>query len=436
MNFSFFSSRIARQTCIVSLSLLTFGVTNVCGDSPAPPELEPNPVLDRLQDALHILETYHLPFSPEEACRNVVQALIRSSDPNARIISNEEALRMEKATKGLIFDACLNLRMSNGMARISNVIQNGAADLAGAKVGDWLQTIGDQVISNTDIIQVTDMLRDQEVSTVPITVKRKDDDQPIELELTLQERQLEAVSEMRELPADLCYVRVNGMYPGCGETVAGKLREWANEGKFGIVLDLRRASGEDLDSVATIANLVAEPNTLLFSLHGSANEDVKAVQSETDKALGMPILVLVDERTSLASEVLVATLSGSGKGAIVVGNSTAGDPKIRERVRLAGEEWAYIATKQLVTADGMTYRGKKGVQPDVTVNIANKNYHEYVPNRPLLTDPRETTEEEREATRLKEAIRGDTALIRAVDVLLGLKALNIRGYGYAQSIGR
>lgn len=436
MNFSTFSSQIARQTCVASLGLLTLGVANVCGDSTAAPKLEPHPVLERLQNALHILETYQLPFSSEEACKNVVQALIRSSDPNAKIISNEVALLMEKAARGLYFDAGMNLQMSNGMARVSHVFQDGAADVAGVEIGDWLQTIGDQEISSTGIVPVTDMLRNQDVSTVLITVKRKDNDQPIELELTLQERQLEAVSEMRELPADLCYVRVNGMYPGCGETVASKLREWADEGKFGIVLDLRRAAGSDLDSVAAIANLVAEPNTLLFSLHGIANEDVNAVQSETGQALGMPILVLVDERTSLASEVLVATLSGSGKGAIVVGNQTAGDPKIRERVRLAGGEWAYVATKQLVTANGITYRGKEGVQPDVTVNVANRSYREYVPDRPLLTDPRETTEEEREAKRLKDAIRGDTTLIRAVDVLLGLKALNIRGYGYAQSIGR
>ena len=429
------SMRWAARTCACVACVSWFVAGYAHAESTQAQPTNAGLVLEGLQDTLSILDKHQLPFDPSEARRNVVEALIRSSDQNAYLVDKQQALALEKDRRGMVVDAGLRVSMSNGMARVVQVVDEGPAALAGVKVDDLIQVIGEEAIVAKDVLSVSDMLRGSEGDVVSFVVKREGDQQPIELELALQARQLDAVSEMRELPADLCYARVNGMFPGCGEIVAGTMRKWAEVGKFGVVLDLRRAAGDDLGSVAAIANLFSEPNTLLFSLRDVADNDVEAVRSEPGAALGMPLLVLVDERTAGASEVLAATLRGSGKGAILVGRPTAGDPEIRTRIRLADGEWAYVATRRLVTADGTTYDGSIGVQPDMLVDIDSENYREYIPDRPLLTDPRQTTDEEREANRLKEAIRGDTGLIRAVDVLLGLKALNIRGYGYAQGIG-
>ena len=424
-----------RSTCLAVVLLGVVGAADLRGEATPPVREEVSPVITGLEDAIRILEDHHLPLSADAARKNVVEALIRTSDSKAMILSRESAARMEKGVSGILFDAGLGVSMSNGMARITSVSEGSPAATAGVKVGDILQAIGDTMISSTGVMPVTGLLRAEEETTLLLKLKREGDDQLIELDVPLQERQLDAVAEIRKLPAELGYVRVNGLYPGCGDLVARTLRAWADAGMFGVVLDLRRAAGQDLDSVAAIANLVAEPNSLLFSLHDIAKDEVQAVRSEAGKALGMPMLVLVNEETRRASEVLAATLQGSGKGAILVGTVTAGDPEIRQPIRLTDGQLAYVATKHLITADGTTYEGDAGVVPDMEVERKGEKYREYIPDQPLLTDPRETTDEEREAKRLKEAIRGDTMLIRAVDVLLGLKALNIRGYGHAQGIG-
>jgi C-terminal processing protease CtpA/Prc len=141
-------------------------------------------------------------------------------------------------------------------------------------------------------------------------------------------------------------------------------------------------------------------------------------------------MVLVDGRTTGAAELLAATLSGTGRGAMIIGQPTAGDPGIRQRVSLSSGEELYLATRRLVVAGEDKYSGQDRVRPDIYVDPAVR-YVDYEPEEPLLTDRRETTRRELETRALRLHIRGDAALTRAMDVLIGLKALNFHRFGDA-----
>ena len=209
------------------------------------------------------------------------------------------------------------------------------------------------------------------------------------------------------------------------------LNEWADVKVDGAILDLRGAGGYDVTSVIDVASLVATPGETLFSFRDARDQDIDVYRATDTKSLGLPIMVLVDDGTRGASEVLAASLSGSGRGAMIIGERTAGDPLIREYLPVTTEHVAYLATRRLVVADGTVYAGSESVEPDIVVS-PNATFIEYEPAPPILTDHRSVSETEIATKELREWITGDVPMIRAVDILFGLRALNIHGFGYAR----
>jgi C-terminal processing protease CtpA/Prc len=198
------------------------------------------------------------------------------------------------------------------------------------------------------------------------------------------------------------------------------------------VLDLRGAGGADAQSAADAASLFAESGALLFTFRDAHDQDIAVYKSNASLLLNMPAMILIDEETRGAAELLAAALAGSTRGIMLIGSVSSGDPLVREVQDLPSGEHLYLASRRLVVADGKIYNGSEGVKPDLVVAPTAVPASEYEPE-PAQEGQKELSSEEKEDKLLRERVRGDETLRRAVDVLLGLKALNIRGVERAEN---
>jgi C-terminal processing protease CtpA/Prc len=133
-------------------------------------------------------------------------------------------------------------------------------------------------------------------------------------------------------------------------------------------------------------------------------------------------MVLIDGETSGASELLAAVLKEWGRGVLLIGQPTGADPLVREAIPLNGRR-AYIATRS-VRIGGSVFDGRQPVAPGILLRSGAMRERFYEPeslDRPWS----KLLDEEKEDKALRDRINGDTGLQRAVDILLGLKALNI-----------
>jgi carboxyl-terminal processing protease len=239
---------------------------------------------------------------------------------------------------------------------------------------------------------------------------------------------LPSVASGEVLPFALGLLRIQHLHPGSGAEALSLLQAWQETGLYGVVVDLRGADGEDLESVEVIGGALAKAGDVLFAFRDGADQDVQVVLA-TGGALRFPIMVLVDEETGGAAEVLAAVLRDSVRGAMVFGQPTRGDFLLREAVEVSPGMSYQIATRRLVTGDGTVYTGRGGVRPDVMVMRQETGATDFRAER---SRRRQVVEEEVEQQKLHVRTRGDAALRRAVDVLLGLKALDIRPHSRVQ----
>jgi len=232
----------------------------------------------------------------------------------------------------------------------------------------------------------------------------------------LMEKSLESAEEW---PEEICYLKLRGVYRDAGEEVVGCLAKWNAAGKMGVILDLRSAGGESLASVDKIAELYVSGDPLLYQLKSGCGTVVESHRLKVDSMPmegDMRLVVVVNEMTRDASEVLAALLK-SRRHVLLIGARTKGDAGARESVRLSQNEILHIATRRVVI-NGQQYE-TSGVVPDITVD-AGKGNGGKLPAKEISIKPE--SGKAQEDRRLMEKVYSDPALLRATDILLGLKA--------------
>ena len=389
-------------------------------------------IMKSVAEMLDVVQKTGLPLDEKAASRAVVEALIKVADPSSRIFTAEEVNLAKDRQQGFVYDVGIKVQATNGLPVIVEVADDSVAASAGIKVGEMIEKIGDQeIISGTSAQAVARMLRSDKPGRVTVKIR---DEKGVsrDVELERSRIKLQAVESAEDLPLGLCYLQLNGVFEGCGRDVVSSLRGWAESGRAGVVIDLRGADGMDLESVADIAGVFAESGAMLFAVRDMDNQDIGVYNAKTQTNLGMPAMVLVDSKTVGAAEILAAVLSGSVRGAMLLGNVTGGDPVVRDWIALSSGESLYTMARRIVLADGHIYDGREGVKPDVVLLENAPAMPEFEPEAAPVNG-REITEEEKQDKKLRERVKNDAALRRAVDVLLGLKALNIRGAGFSEN---
>ncbi len=375
--------------------------------------------------ALAVLARVQPDPDPAALDRAVAEAILRVGDPGARVLSEAERLHFEEERDGRDFVVGVRLTMSNGWPAVLGVASNSPAARAGLQPGDLITAVNGQDLANVGISRAAMLLRGHAAARLQIEYQRAGRGSN-EVAATLEMGPVPAVETAERLGGDLAYLRLNGIFPGTAAEVAAYLTNWQTGGRFGVVLDLRGADGRADDEALALAARFEQAGRTLCTWKDVQGRELTTHRVRDGEPFEMPLLALVDAETTGAAELLAAVLAGGVRGALVVGSSTSGDPLVRELVSLGADQTALVATRRLVTADGRIYDGRSGLVPDVKVEPVRRTEAEYEPS--TLLDRRLTVDEELEDRALRSRLQGDLALRRAVDVLLGLKALNIRAF--------
>ena len=377
-------------------------------------------------EVVSLLQKSGVAFDGDRARRAAASALVQSADPLGDLLTETQAKHLKASHAGRIYDSGIHLITSNGLHRVHRMDPGTPAPRAGVHLGDVILAVDGKKFSDNRFSEAVELIRSKAERTLKLTLQNTEGEIR-ELALTLRAGQLNTVEITEALPEKIGYVKINGLYKNGAAGLVKQLRNWEQQGKVGLIIDLRNASGRNLASVKTIAEQFTPSSSPLFTLQHAPLNRVEKFESGETAPITLPVMVLVNHRTSGASELLAAVLKGSGLGVMVLGEPTKGDFALREFIQLTGGDYLYIATHQVVMSDGTTHNGSRGIQPDVEVVDINMKVTTLAPEPNFNT--RETGDEDRIGERVKERMAHDAIMQRAFDVLIGLKALNIRAFG-------
>jgi len=231
-----------------------------------------------------------------------------------------------------------------------------------------------------------------------------------------------APASLTELDAGVWLLRAPLLDAAAADQVAtGLVRPAASGG--GLILDLRGSTGDNLDAVDAVAAPHVASDTFLYRLRDGRGEECDLRSAPAAPRAAAPLLVLIDEDTRGTAELLAALFAAAPRGVLLVGARTRGDAARRELRPLADGRVVRLATGWFAWPDGTTWRGT-GIAPHVAVS-AGDPVRVDIPTNATTRTGKPLAEAAKRHLALFARVREDAALARAVDLVLGLKALAI-----------
>jgi carboxyl-terminal processing protease len=345
---------------------------------------------------------------------------------------------MREQTKGEFGGLGIEVTMENGFVKVVSPIDDTPAANAGLKAGDFITHIDGESVLGLTLSEAVDKMRGEIGSEIVITINRDDTSDPFDVSIIRDVIKIRAVRARVE--GNVGILRITTFNEQTEDNLkAGiaEIKEKIGADKIaGYIVDLRNNPGGLLSQAIAVSDAFLETGEIV-STRGRDLEEADRVNARPgDLTDGKPIVVLINEGSASASEIVAGALQDQRR-AILLGAKTFGKGSVQTVMRLGDKGAMKLTTARYYTPSGRSIQSL-GIEPDILVEerkIADADGEGEPAGRPsrseadlrgslenvLSDDERKLLEEERarhEATALLR--QEDFQLAYALDLLAGL----------------
>ena len=308
----------------------------------------------------------------EGAIKGFVEGL---GDPYTEYLPKEEMAEFTEETSGQYVGIGVYLTNDKTTNTILVVgIMNGSPALdAGMQAGDIIEKVNDVTYTGETMDDAIKVLKGEEGTSAKVTVLR--DGKEIDLTVTRKKITVEHVSS-KMVEDNIAYLQVDSFDSGVAESFKNKITDIKNQGAKGIIIDLRSNGGGIVDEATGIADLfLKKGETILITKSKIANEQLTV--SKNDAIItDIPVVILVNEGTASASEILAGALKDKYPNTTIVGMKTYGKGVIQTLYSLSDGSGLKITTEEYYTPNHNKIN-KEGITPDVKVDLTKNAEGKY-----------------------------------------------------------
>lgn len=308
----------------------------------------------------------------EGAIKGFVEGL---GDPYTEYLPKEEMAEFTEETSGQYVGIGVYLTNDKTTNTILVVgIMNGSPALdAGMQAGDIIEKVNDVTYTGETMDDAIKVLKGEEGTSAKVTVLR--DGKEIDLTVTRKKITVEHVSS-KMVENNIAYLQVDSFDSGVAESFKKQVTELVNKGAKGIIIDLRSNGGGIVSEATGIADLfLKKDETILITKSKIANEQLTV--SKNDAIItDIPVVILVNEGTASASEILAGALKDKYPNTTIVGMKTYGKGVIQTLYSLSDGSGLKITTEEYYTPNHNKIN-KEGITPDVEVDLTKNSEGKY-----------------------------------------------------------
>ena len=315
--------------------------------------------------------------------RGAIDGMLNSLDPHSSYLDEKGFRSLMTTTEGNYGGLGLSVTQEDGAVKVIAATEGTPADKAGIKAGDFLTHINGKLVFGGTLDEAVDQMRGPPGSTVKITVVRPGRDKPFDVMITRAIIELPAVKW--EIKDRVGIINVNSFNKTTTEATLAAMAaiDKSLGGKpLGYILDLRSNPGGLLDQAIGLSDAFLNQGEIV-SQRGRKKSDIERYYAKPgDAANGLPVIVLVDEGSASASEIVAGALQEHHR-ALVMGERTFGKGSVQTLLPLSQNTALRLTTARYYTPSGRSVQ-EGGIMPDIIV--------------PQLSDP-----DRKDRPRLREA---------------------------------
>lgn len=259
------------------------------------------------------------------------------------------------------------VEMRDGFVTIVTPIDNSPAQAADVQPGDIVTAVDGEDVSGQSLQDVVSKILGPAGTDVEITFFRPETGEELTKTITRARIDLENVTWAMLPDSSVALMRIAGFSQGVGKDLSEAIDAAEAQGATGIILDLRNNPGGLLAEAVSVAGQFL-PDGSVVVLRQDANGDRKEEKvSQGETPTNLPLVVLINEGSASASEIVSGALQDAGR-ATIVGETTFGTGTVLNEFGLSDGSAMLLATELWLTPEGRVI-WREGIEPDVPVEL-------------------------------------------------------------------
>lgn len=297
-----------------------------------------------------------------------IQGMLMGLDPHSTYLTEDAFQSLQDNTSGEFTGLGLEVGMEDGYVKIISPIDGSPAAEAGLRSGDMILKLGNVPVKGMTLNEAIDIMRGPKGSKIELSIGRPGESQPFDVTLV---RNTIKVASVRQswLEPGYGYIRIAQFQSGTGEDVRKSLDKLMSEEKLkGLVLDLRNNPGGILRASVDVAGLFLDGGNVVYTEGRVANADMYYDADPLDATDGAPIVVLINQGSASASEIVAGALQDHGR-AVIMGTQSFGKGSVQTVLPLSDSRAIKLTTALYFTPNGRSIQAE-GIVPDIEVERA------------------------------------------------------------------
>ncbi|MDT8342943.1 MAG: S41 family peptidase [Thermohalobaculum sp.] len=365
-----------------------------------------------------------------------INGMLASLDPHSTYLPPANFEDMREQTRGEFGGLGIEVTMENGFVKVVSPMDDTPAAAAGIKAGDFITHIDGESVLGLTLSDAVDKMRGPVGSEITVTIGREGAEEPFDVTIVRDTIKIRAVRTRVE--GDVGVIRITTFNEQTSDNLRegiAKLKAEIGADKLtGFVIDLRNNPGGLLSQAIEVSDIFLDKGEIVSTRGRDLNEAERVNARPGDLTDGKPLVVLINEGSASASEIVAGALQDQRR-AILVGAKTFGKGSVQTIMRLGDKGAVKLTTARYFTPSGRSIQAL-GIEPDILVEerrIANADTE--TPTRGLRSeadlrgslsnelsdDEKKLLEDERTRHEATAKLRAeDFQLAYALDLLNGL----------------
>lgn len=312
-----------------------------------------------------VREQYVEPVEDSELLKNAIRGMLEGLDPHSSYLDAEAFEDMNITTSGQFGGLGIEVTMQDGFVRVVTPLDDTPAKAAGMEPGDIIIRLDDKPVKGLTLREAVNIMRGKPGEKILLTVVREGEAAPLEVEIVRDIIKVTSVKQ-RMLADDIGYVRITQFQGNTGSGMLEALRKLENENKDplkGLVLDLRNNPGGVLNAAVDVSDAFLEGGLVVY-IQGREEETRRDYNAGGgDRLKGAPVVVLINEGSASASEIVAGALQDRGR-AVIMGRKSFGKGSVQTIMPLSETSAIKLTTARYYTPSGRSIQAE-GIEPDV-----------------------------------------------------------------------
>lgn len=316
-----------------------------------------------------IRNTYVEEVSDQELLEYAIKGMLSELDPHSTYLDASSFDDLQMNTTGEYGGLGIEVGMENGFVKVIAPIDDSPASRAGIEAGDLIITLDDKPVRGMSLSEAIEHMRGPVDSDIVLSIVREGVDQPFDVTLTRDTITVNSV-RARILEPGYGYMRIAQFQLKTGEDLIARLTKLKAEEPDlkGLVLDLRNNPGGILQSSVKVADAFLEDGMVVYTEGRVENADVKYHATPGDEISGIPLVVLINEGSASASEIVAGALQDHGR-AVIMGTDSFGKGSVQTVIPISEDRAIKLTTALYYTPGGRSIQAQ-GIEPDIIVERA------------------------------------------------------------------